>query len=66
MSDELKPCPFCGSRKIRIDHCTKRVRCATCFATSGLITPHKKDGMTDQEAAIATWNERCENAENDG
>lgn len=66
MTDTLeswKPCPFCGSRKIRFDHCTLRVRCAMCFATSGMITKYINQGMKEEEAARTAWNTRYE--END-
>lgn len=62
---ELKPCPFCGSKKIKIDRCTKRVRCGECFATSGIISRHMKDGLTDYDAAIIAWNERYDDAKNE-
>lgn len=60
---ELKPCPFCGSTNIKIDRCSTRVRCGDCFATSGLISKYKEDGMTDVEASEKAWNTRY--AEND-
>lgn len=62
MPDEvrIKPCPFCGQVKVRFDKCTKRARCAVCFATSGLITPYINQGMTEDEAMIAAWNNRSE------
>lgn len=64
--NELKPCPFCGSRNIKMDKCSKRVRCANCYATSGLIAKFRKENMTDDEAAICAWNTREDYAENDG
>lgn len=60
----FKECPFCGSEKIKFDKCTLRVRCGSCFATSGLITKFINLGMETEEAAIAAWNTRY--AENDG
>ena len=62
---ELKPCPFCGSLDIRFDKCTKRVRCKSCFATSGLITKFKTDEISDDEAAELAWNTRREYAKDD-
>lgn len=55
---ELKPCPFCGSKNIKIDKCTKRIRCKDCFATSGLITRYINKGLSEDEAVVAAWNER--------
>lgn len=62
--DEWKPCPFCGSRIVKFDPCTLRVRCGTCRATSGLITRFVKEGATEQEAARAAWNERINETAN--
>ena len=56
--DEIKPCPFCGSKRIRVDHCTKRVRCQECFATSGIISKFIKDGTSENEAPLLAWNTR--------
>lgn len=66
-SDEnkLKPCPFCGGMNIKIDKCSKRVRCGDCFATSGIITRYMTNGVSHEEAAIKAWNERCDNAVNE-
>lgn len=61
---ELKPCPFCGNEDITVDYCTTRVRCKKCFASSGLISMYKKDGMTDKEAAAAAWNTRSYDGRN--
>ena len=54
--EDLKPCPFCGSRNIKIDKCTARVRCGDCFATSGII--RKREGEDGVKAAVEKWNER--------
>ena len=55
---ELRPCPFCGSRNIKFDPCTLRVRCGDCRATSGLITRFIREGITEQAAAREAWNTR--------
>ena len=55
---QFKPCPFCGSTEIKFDKCTLRVRCKHCFATSGVITRFIDQGMKEEEAAKAAWNER--------
>ena len=52
MSDELKPCPFCGSKSININGNQKRyVSCYVCGART-------KNGNTTKEA-INRWNERA-------
>lgn len=56
---DWKPCPFCGSRNIKFDPCTLRVRCGDCRATSGLITKYLKTGKTEEEAAREAWNDRA-------
>ena len=63
--EELIPCPFCGGKKIKFDKCTKRVRCANCFATSGMISKFIAQGMNEDEAALAAWNTRYDNAKNE-
>lgn len=63
----VKPCPFCGEINIQIDKCTSRVRCKSCFATSGLISKLINQGVPPEMAPIVAWNTRYyENAENDG
>ena len=54
-----KPCPFCGAKNVKFDKCTLRVRCGACRATSGLITRFIAQGMTEEQAAQAAWNERA-------
>lgn len=63
VQEGVRPCPFCGSTEILIDKCSKRVRCKKCYATSGLITRFADKG---EGAALAAWNERYEDAKNDG
>ena len=50
--DELKPCPFCGSKEVRADKDGMwwTVGCTDCFA----------EGPSDlgESGAIAAWNER--------
>ena len=53
-----KPCPFCGSEKIKFDKCTLRVKCANCFATSGFISKYVSQGISEQDAAKMVWNNR--------
>ena len=51
---ELKPCPFCGSKNIRLwgekDKGTPWVQCNNCLASTG--TYEKR------EQAIGAWNRR--------
>ena len=51
MSDELKPCPFCGSKSINIKGNKKRY--AICY----ICAARTKNGDTTKEA-IKRWNER--------
>ena len=62
----IKPCPFCGEINIQIDKCTSRVRCKSCFATSGIISKLINQDISEKDAPIIAWNTRSyENAEND-
>lgn len=62
--NEWKPCPFCGSRKIKFDKCTLRVKCADCFATSGFISKYINKGLNEEDSAREAWNTRYKEAEN--
>ena len=61
----LLPCPFCGSKEIEFNKCTLRIKCKKCFAQSGTVTRFIKQGMGEQEAAMAAWNERVRNETHD-
>lgn len=72
--DELKPCPFCGSDKLKIDskrtfqhggkkHCSVTVRCTKCHARSPVVGINMSDGQYNEreickEAVIKVWNRR--------
>ena len=68
MRDELKPCPFCGSKKVelkinkRLSAC--KVVCRSCGSKGARIVR----GITDENEehmkvlAIGSWNRRAENA----
>jgi Lar family restriction alleviation protein len=52
MSDELKPCPFCGSANVGIhvfSTLTVSVECKSCFS---------QGAVADAEPAIRLWNTR--------
>lgn len=59
MSDELKPCPFCGGKAVLLNYgglCTARCD-GKCYV--GLV------GLDDSyEKSIKRWNTRVEPAEN--
>ena len=66
MSEELKPCPFCGSTKLKIDkksvldrytglgvrleRHTYSVRCNVCHARGGAVTDTTMSCSTDNSA----------------
>lgn len=57
MSDDLKPCPFCGGRPALLDHNAEyqiqySVFCRDCWAQSVEVD--------DTETAIFAWNRRVE------
>ena len=52
--DELKPCPFCGSRYVVSVYCWI-VKCCRCGA-------HGAAGQTRKEA-IEAWNRRADDGE---
>ena len=59
MSEEIKPCPFCGSDNIKAceqpQDCGWFIRCENCF-TEG---PSPKDATYwDEQKAIEIWNDR--------
>ena len=60
----IKPCPFCGGLTIQVDKCTLRVRCKSCFATSGLISKFINDGVAEEDAPIVAWNTRAYEKDN--
>ncbi len=66
MTEEFKPCPFCGESEIYLnwDHCNKKgtvyfMSCHTCGASSPWI--HFEEYSNEQEKeiiCIKKWNER--------
>lgn len=52
---ELKPCPFCGSEKVKAQHGVGMVMilCYKCGATVSFYEKERK------EQAIEAWNRRC-------
>ena len=77
MTEQLKPCPFCGSEKLKIDskrtfqygnkkHCFITVRCNKCYARSPVVGINMPDGQYNEreiceEAVIEAWNRRVDN-----
>ncbi len=77
MSEELKPCPFCGekieppkSRQTSTDRSEGFVAFAACYCGGYSATAHKMGrGNTEAEAiqeVIALWNRRAQPAEAEG
>lgn len=73
---KLKPCPFCGSDKLKVDskrtfnystrRCSVSVRCMKCHArgsTVGIDMPTDKYNEREicESAAIEAWNRRTNN-----
>lgn len=74
--DGLKPCPFCGSNKLKIDskrtyayskgkHCSVTVRCMNCHARSPVVGINMPDGWYGEceicrEAVVEAWNRRAD------
>jgi Lar family restriction alleviation protein len=57
MPDELKPCPFCGCKDVRVqDHrFVKDVFSVTCWSCPADMT-----GFPTEQDAIAAWNRRSQ------
>lgn len=76
MMGDLKPCPFCGGEKLKIDskrtfrhggkkHCSVSIRCMKCHARSpvvGVVMPdgHYNETKICETAVCEAWNRRCE------
>ena len=75
---KLKPCPFCGRDKLKVDskrtfnystrRCSVSVCCMKCHArgsTVGIDMPTDKYNEREicESAAIEAWNRRANNAE---
>lgn len=59
MSEELKPCPFCGSKNIRLWEKTTSpwVQCEKCLSSTAT-------GYTKEEA-VENWNRRANDENTD-
>ena len=58
MNEELKPCPFCGGKNMRIwNTSTPWVSCDDCLANTAY--------GTTKEEAIKIWNRRADNGKID-
>jgi Lar family restriction alleviation protein len=56
MTEDLKPCPFCGSPAQTQRNKTVMVSCTSCTATTF-------QRLKDKESAVRTWNTRAESGE---
>ena len=54
---ELKPCPFCGSKKVKVNQFKEYVECDRCGATGPFIS-NQFLFRTTSKKAIAAWNKR--------
>ena len=67
MKDKLKPCPFCGSKKVGVysvsaEKIKYRVVCKNVKTKPGWSYPHVEGPVEEtKEAAIAAWNKRAKN-----
>lgn len=58
MSEELKPCPFCGGKNMRIWNTSRSwVSCDDCLANTAY--------GTTKEESIKIWNRRADNGKVD-
>lgn len=65
MSEELKPCPFCGSKDIKfaafdakdggVVLCMMCIKCEACGPT---VDPRPNEGEAEYNDAISAWNRR--------
>ena len=77
---ELKPCPFCGGTKLKIDskrtynysleHCSVTVRCMKCHARSPVVGINLPRGQYNEReicegAVVEAWNRRAEDGKAD-
>lgn len=70
MNNGLKPCPFCGSNKLKMNKKKNRycgghnyyIKCNVCHARGGIIgslsIPYSVKEDIEKEA-INAWNRRC-------
>lgn len=73
---KLKPCPFCGGTKLKIDskrtfqyggkkHCSVTVRCMQCYARGPVVGINMPNGQYKEreileDAVKNAWNRRAE------
>ena len=64
MSDELKPCPFCGGKRTHVTNIRDGLHasCADCFAKGPSMFFGPEDRSATHNAAISAWNTRAEPA----
>ena len=78
MTEKLKPCPFCGSTKLKIEskrtfnynkrHCSVTVRCMKCHARSPVVGINVDNNQYNErelcESQVTeSWNERVSEPE---
>lgn len=79
LTTKLRPCPFCGSDKLKIDskrtfqhggkkHCSVTVRRMKCHARSPVVGVNMPDKQYNErevcrEAVIKAWNRRVDDGD---
>jgi Lar family restriction alleviation protein len=61
VSDELKPCPFCGSEKVHIVYCNEAYGVCDSCGARGKSYPDEYGHIAesiDREWAVKSWNTR--------
>lgn len=61
MSDELKPCPFCGSADLLVGD--GAVECGQCYSSTGMFVHVLGEHNNPDQDAIKAWNTRIETSD---
>lgn len=61
--DDLKPCPFCGSKNLNFVKCGSVIFCKDCGARNPRISKFLKIALNEEEATVLSWNTRANKKE---